>query len=188
MKFTVENSIEIMKALADSSRLMIINSLYEKSQYVEELSERLNLSPSTISFHLKKLEQAGLVIKTKNQYYSEFRINHEIFQSSLRELTSFENMQKVVHEERVNTYRNKVLNTFIKKDRLLKMPAQQKKRLIILDWFARHFDKNRTYTEKEASDIIARYFDDYCLVRRDLVDFGFMERSNQIYKLREYQL
>ena len=188
MNFAVKDSISIMKALADSSRLLIINSLYEKAHYVEELSERLDLSPSTISFHLKKLQQAGLVIKTKTQYYSEFRINHEIFQSSLQELTSFENMHKVLHEERVSTYRNKVLHTFIKDNRLLKMPAQQKKRLIILDWLARHFDKNRTYTEKEASEIIAQHFDDYCLVRRDLVDFGFMQRSNQIYTLLDYQL
>jgi ArsR family transcriptional regulator, arsenate/arsenite/antimonite-responsive transcriptional repressor len=188
MTFTVDDSIGIMKALADSSRLLIINSLYEKAYCVEELSERLDLSASTVSFHLKKLEQANLVIKTKNQYYSEFQINHDIFKSTLRDLSSFENIEKLVHEERVNTYRNKVLSTFIQDGWLVKMPAQQKKRLIILDWFAKQFDKNKTYTEKEASDLIAQHFDDYCLIRRDLVDFRFMERSNQQYKLRDYQL
>ena len=188
MKFAVEDSIAIMKALADSSRLLIVNALSEKAQYVEELSKRLDLSASTVSFHLKKLEQAKLVTKTKNQYYSEFRVNENIFSSTLKELTSFENIEKLVHEERVNTYRTKVLDTFINKDILIKMPAQQKKRLIILDWFAQKFDKNRTYSEKEASDIIARHFDDYCLIRRDLVDFRFMKRSNQMYKLLDYQL
>lgn len=54
----IAKSIEIMKALADSSRLQALNILMEKPQYVEELAHRLNLAVSTVSFHLKKLEAA----------------------------------------------------------------------------------------------------------------------------------
>ena len=183
MNYSISHSIQIMKALADSSRLLLINSLFEKPQYVEELSERLDLSPSTVSFHLKKLREANLVKKIKKQYYSEFQINSEIFDSTLLDLTTFENVEKFVQEERVNLYRDKVLKTFIKNGRIEKMPAQLKKRLIILSWIAEKFESDRTYPEKELSAIIQKYFDDYCLIRRDLVDFQFMSRKNQVYRL-----
>ena len=183
MKFSVSDSIQIMKALADSSRLLILNSLFEKPQYVEELAERLDLSASTISFHLKKLENANLVSKIKTQYYSEFQINKSIFNSTLKSLTTFENMQKYVQEERINQYRDKVLETFIRDGKVVKMPAQLKKRLIILSWFAGKFQRQRTYQEDEVSHIIAQHYDDYCLVRRDLIDYQFMRRKNQIYTL-----
>ena len=57
---TTEQSIAILKALADQSRLAIVNSLLERSQYVEEIAKRHGLAASTVSFHLRKLEQAGL--------------------------------------------------------------------------------------------------------------------------------
>jgi DNA-binding transcriptional ArsR family regulator len=60
-----EQSLAIMKALADKSRLAIVNSLLERSQYVEEIAKRHGLAPSTVSFHLRKLEQAGLVHSRK---------------------------------------------------------------------------------------------------------------------------
>ncbi|RMD97427.1 MAG: ArsR family transcriptional regulator, partial [Calditrichaeota bacterium] len=125
MKFTLDQSIAILKALADSSRLFIINSLFEKPSYVEEIAQRLNLAPSTVSFHLKKLEQANLVTKTKTQYYSEFSINREIFDSTLEQLTTFENIEKLAHKERLDNYRKKVIETFFQNGRLTKMPAQQ---------------------------------------------------------------
>ena len=61
----IKENIEIMKSLADASRLQVLNSLMEKPQYVEEIAQRMNLAVSTVSFHLKKLEKAGLVYKTK---------------------------------------------------------------------------------------------------------------------------
>jgi len=62
----VQQSISIMKALADSSRLMILNSLFEKPQYVEEIAERIDLAVSTVSFHLKKMEEAVSNVKQRD--------------------------------------------------------------------------------------------------------------------------
>ena len=184
MNFTVSDSIQIMKALADSSRLLILNSLFEKPQYVEELSKRFDLAASTVSFHLKKLEEAHLVVKDKKQYYSEFRINDVLFDKTLFELTSFENVEKFVQDERMEKYKTKVINTFIVNGQLAKLPAQLKKRLIILDWFAARFDKDREYTEAEVSEVISQTFEDYCLIRREMIDLGLMSRQKNLYKRR----
>jgi DNA-binding transcriptional ArsR family regulator len=51
----IAKSIEIMKLLADISRLHVLIFLMDKPQYVEELTYMLNLAVSTVSFHLKKM-------------------------------------------------------------------------------------------------------------------------------------
>ena len=52
-------AISLFKCLADKSRIQILKSLMEEDMYVERLSKRLGLTPATISFHLKKLVDAG---------------------------------------------------------------------------------------------------------------------------------
>ena len=52
---TEADAINLFKCLADKSRLQILKSLAVEDMYVERLAERLGLTPSTISFHLKKL-------------------------------------------------------------------------------------------------------------------------------------
>lgn len=55
------NSLNLFKGLADESRLSIVKLLQSKPYCVEDLAGELNLAVSTISAHLKKLQQAGLV-------------------------------------------------------------------------------------------------------------------------------
>ncbi|MEJ2637772.1 MAG: metalloregulator ArsR/SmtB family transcription factor, partial [Calditrichia bacterium] len=154
----ISDSIQIMKALADGSRLMILNSLMEKSQYVEELSERLHLAASTVSFHLKKLENAKLVRKTKEQYYVVYHINNHLLGLSLRDLTAFRNIEKFIQQERLDNYRKKVIDTFFRDRKLLRIPSQKKKRMIILEEFARMFDRGRRYSESEVNDLITESY------------------------------
>ncbi len=62
---------KIHKALANESRLMIVDKLYEKECSVSELTELLGLDQSTVSKHLAVLLQAGIVDfrKEKNIVY-----------------------------------------------------------------------------------------------------------------------
>ena len=66
---TENEAIQLFKCLADKSRLQILKSLAVEDMYVERLAERLGLSAPTISFHLKKLSDAGAVKSYKSQYY-----------------------------------------------------------------------------------------------------------------------
>ena len=58
---TESDAIRLFKCLADKSRLKILKSLMVEDMYVERLAERLDLSAPTITFHLKKLMDAGAV-------------------------------------------------------------------------------------------------------------------------------
>jgi len=176
-----EQSIAIMKALADESRLAIVNSLLEHSQYVEEIASRHALATSTVSFHLKKLEQAGLVSSRKEQYYAVFNANEPLFDTTLREIVSAAPAEKELQEKRIDEYRRKVLETFFRHGRLEKLPAQHKKRLIVLEQFALKFEPGRRYPEPEVNGLIMPLFDDYCTIRRLLVDEGMIQRDGSNY-------
>jgi len=179
----ISKSIEIMKSLADTSRLRVLNSLMEKPHYVEELAHRLNLAPSTVSFHLKKLESAGLISEQKEQYYIIYRINENLLKLTLKELTNFENIEKFAQDERIHNYRKKVLRSFFRNKRLLKLPVQRKKRMIILDEYINKFKKGKKYSEEEVNEIIKQTFDDYCTIRRLLIEEKLMKREKQTYWL-----
>lgn len=75
-----DENIKIFKALADKSRLMIINNLLEGPMYVELLAERLGISPSTVSFHLKKLEEVKLVRSKKSNTMLFIRLIKKYYQ------------------------------------------------------------------------------------------------------------
>jgi len=180
----ISKSIGIIKSLADNSRLMIVNSLLESPQYVEELAERLNLASSTVSFHLKKLESADLVRKRKDQYYVIYSVNEDILGLSIRELISFKNFDKYLQDERLENYRKKVIKTFFKDGRLTKLPAQWKKKLIVMDTFKAKFSSGKIYAESQVDALLKQSCDDHCAIRRMLVDTGFFTRENGLYQVK----
>jgi DNA-binding HxlR family transcriptional regulator len=178
-------SLSIIKALGDESRLMIIDSLKEKPMYVEELAERMNLAVSTVSFHLKKLEAAGIVRVVKEQYYSVYHLNENLLGLSLNNLTSFTNHKRIQQDKRMVEYRGRVISAFFNRKKLLRMPAQYKKRIIILEEILKKFNSGTAYAEKELDEIISTTYSDYCSVRRSFIDEKMMMRKDGIYSLND---
>ena len=179
----IEKNIEIMKALADTSRLMILNSLFEKPQYAEELSKRIGLAASTISFHLKKMEEAGLIKKSKFQYYHIYEINDTVFNKTLEQFVKFDNMEKYAQEKRIDDYKQKVIRSFFKGKKLIRLPSQNMKKWIVLEVIVQKFSPDKEYSEQEVNDTIKPVYDDYCTIRRALVDENLMVRKNSLYLL-----
>lgn len=55
-------------------------------------------------------------------------------------------------------------------------PLKEKKRVAILKHILKYFEIDLTYTEKEVNDILIKFYDDYVLLRRCLIEYGFMDR------------
>ena len=77
--------------------------------------------------------------------------------------------------------RSRVLASFFREGRPLRMPTGEKRRLIVLEEFARRFEADRTYTEREVNEIIKVVYDDYTTIRRWLVDYVFLNRERGVY-------
>jgi DNA-binding transcriptional ArsR family regulator len=67
--------LQSLKALADETRLNIIALLLQGPHTGEQLAALLDLRPSTISHHLARLRQAGLVRAEAESYYSVYHFN-----------------------------------------------------------------------------------------------------------------
>ncbi|MEZ4647869.1 MAG: metalloregulator ArsR/SmtB family transcription factor [Candidatus Eisenbacteria bacterium] len=69
-------TIEIGKAIADESRLRILNALRGGELCVCQIVELLGLAPSTTSKHLNQLRRAGLLQARKKGTWVWYRLAH----------------------------------------------------------------------------------------------------------------
>lgn len=173
----MKNGLELLKLLADETRLAILNLLLKEDSYVEKIACELSLTPATICYHLKKMESAGVVKCSRSQFYMIYSLNREIFDKPLFELIKGDEIANT--EEK---YRKAVLSNFFKYGRLTQIPTQRKKREIVLSEILKQFEPCREYTEKEVNEIILRYHEDYCTIRREMIAFGMMTRHHETYK------
>lgn len=65
--------------------------------------------------------------------------------------------------------------------RLVRMPVQRKKRLVVLRWLAEDFQPGRLYPEAEVNRILGRRHPDFWMLRRYLVDEELMQRRRGVY-------
>jgi len=73
---------EVLKALADRTRLRIVKALLEKDHGVNELTDRLQTSQYNISKHLRILKLAGIVdvraVGTRREYFIEPELHRQL--------------------------------------------------------------------------------------------------------------
>ena len=181
---TETQAILVFKCLSDATRLQLIQALADGPKYVELLSEMLDRTPSTISFHLKKLEEAGLVTMHKEQYYAVATLDPELLHQRLIDLICPEGEKLDVQALRQQQYREKVLQNHFEYGKLKTIPVQRKKRRIVLEKIAESFERGKIYPEKEVNLIIADFHDDFCTLRRELIAEGIMERERNEYRLK----
>lgn len=178
---TETEGIKLFKCLADRSRLQILRSLLREDMYVELLAERLGLSPATISFHMKKLEDAGLVTSRKDQYYTMYSVRRENLAVNVVDVINGAADESQEQERREEAYRQKVIEAFFEYGRLRSIPAQRKKERICLEKLAEAFEVGKVYQEQEVNEILSRFHEDYCTLRRDMISEGIMERNEGRY-------
>ncbi|MCP4934988.1 MAG: DUF2087 domain-containing protein [bacterium] len=140
----------------------------------------LRLKPATISHHLAKLSEAGLLESRKDQYYQIYSLVGNVLKKPLEEIVRLPQpgLKEEVEED---AYRNKVLRTFMVHGRLPKLPAQLKKKLIIFEKLAQEFEPGRKYPEHEVNVILLDFNEDVATLRRGLVDHRFLARAKGIY-------
>ena len=179
---TEERVLQLFKCLADRSRLRIVQSLLQEEMYVERLAQRLGLTPATISFHLKKLEEAGLVTSRPEQYYTMYALRRDELTRPVMDLIAGATDQSGQQERREAEYRKKVVETFFEYGRLKAIPAQRKKERICLEEIAKALEPGRVYSEAELNGVLLTFHEDYCTLRRDMIAEGLLKREKGRYE------
>jgi len=184
-KTSAEQNLEVradlFKALGHPVRLLILNLIKMRPRHGEELATILLLNPATVSHHLAQLTKAGLLKSKKDQYYQTYSLVGDALQKHLAEVV-FMPQPELAAEVEEDAYRKKVLETFIQRGRLTRIPAQHKKEQIILEKLAQEFEPGSAYTEREVNQILVEFYDDVAALRRGMIDHKLMERKEGIYR------
>jgi DNA-binding transcriptional ArsR family regulator len=178
-----------LKALSDASRLRIVGLLADRPYSVEELAAAAALSPGTVAHHLKRLREAGLVEAREARPYVEYSLAlgrlHELGRRIGRLERETEEPATLPGPDGrpLPAYDAKVLRAFLDGDRLTSIPAQAKKRDVVLHWLLdRCFAEDRDYPEREVNARIAEVHEDTAALRRYLVETGLMTRAAGVYR------
>jgi DNA-binding HxlR family transcriptional regulator len=177
-----EQLLTFFKAMADSNRLKIIGLLSQQEYSVEQLAALLNLRPPTVSHHLKLLAEAGLVSARAESYYNLYQLESGVLEQIARHLAEQDKLPRMAADVDLGAYDRKVLRDILLPDGRLKViPAQQKKREVILRHILKEFQPEVHYTEKQVNEILARFHDDTATLRREMIAYKMMKRVEGEY-------
>ncbi len=178
--------LEFFKAMADANRLRILGLLAQENLTVEQLSEMLNLRPSTVSHHLSKLAEVGLVSAKASSYYNIYQLENKELEKMASRLLSTDTLPSMAADVNLDAYDHKVVSNYLTKDgRLKTIPSQRKKLEAILHYIGRNFTPGERYSEQDVNQILQQYHQDTASLRREMIGIGLLERSRDG---REYWL
>jgi predicted transcriptional regulator len=177
MTDTKAELVTVFKALADANRLKIIGLLARQPYSVEQLAALLELKPPTVSHHLAKLSEVGLVSAKAEGYYSMYTLDESALKKT-RLLFSRLDLSEAVAEVDMDAYDRKIVKDYsLPNGRLKTLPAQRKKLEAILRYVVKPFEPGRRYSEKEVNELLGRYHEDTASLRRELIGSGMMQRE-----------
>ena len=175
----VDELLAFFRVLSDRSRLGIVALLMERDRVVEELAESVRISPATCSHHLRRLEEIGLVRHVAEPPYRRYSLVAERLTELRRVILSDSAMRAAA---RPDDLEGRVMRDFVDEGgRLRSIPAQRKKRAVIIEWLARRFEPGRRYGEREVNAALAEAHEDVATLRRELVAFHLLARQDGIY-------
>lgn len=77
MKYPYREYVSVFKALADETRLKIIQMLSSGELCACNILEEFNITQPTLSYHMKILTECGLVKGVKEGSWMKYTINNE---------------------------------------------------------------------------------------------------------------
>lgn len=153
----------------------------------KEMASELGVATSTIRNHRYKLrekeKQAKLYLimmelldESANKKIN--KLDRGLICDAHKTATTLDDRFNITTEEKLQ-----VIQNYINEDGSLKSyPSKEKKKIIVLEQITRNFNIGKTYPEKEINRILARIYEDYATVRRALIEYGFLSRSNDCKK------
>jgi predicted transcriptional regulator len=177
----LDTVVSFFKALADESRLRIVGILAGGERSVEDLAAQLGLRGPTVSHHLARLRELGLVSMRADGNVHVYRLEPDTLRTLSRDVLSLERIAALADDVEPEAWQRKVLRDFFDGERLKEIPASRKKRGVVLRWLARRFPIDVRYREVEVNELLKPHHPDTATLRRELVGAGLLQREQSVY-------
>ncbi|SFS47841.1 hypothetical protein SAMN05428962_0292 [Paenibacillus sp. BC26] len=186
----LDKIVNYHKALADPTRIRMLILLAEGEMTGQLLAEKLCLSPATITHHAAKLRAVSLIHERRDKNAIFFSLDHYFlrqYEGSLQAILArpATNETKEIEpmDEKNERLKQSVLRNFTTADGKLKhIPAQLKKKRIVLEHLAQQLEEGRSYTEKELNEFIKQFHPDFATIRREFIMHAYLYREQEVYE------
>ncbi len=172
--------LQFFQVFSNESRLRLIGHLANGERSVGELARLLDLKEPTVSHHLAELKELGLVTVRAEGNMRIYQLNTRALETISKDIFARPNLAALVPKSELSD-EERVLRAWVKDGRLVDIPAQEKKKQIVIRWLAEQIDPERRWPEREFNQWLANFNADYATLRRYLVDSGYVTRENGIY-------
>lgn len=157
---------EIVGLLANSLRLSLVAILAGREHTIEELVSAAGADARSVLDQLGRLQGPGVVAEHDGLY----RLVRDVFARSIRDCAS----QRVGP---LNDKHTQLARRYFFRNRLVQMPSEQWAVEVILELVSQDFQPGEVYDEREVNTTLYAWYEDWALLRRLLVDRGYLQRS-----------
>lgn len=145
----------------------------------KDIAKKLGISPSTVRHQRfmfrEKAKQAKIYLAIYEQVVEKKVSTDEMIVPVHSNATMVDDRYVITEKEK-----EKILNTDFESLSPLKLkrfPGKEKRKIVILTKIAEQLEHGKRYTEKELNQVIKEIYDDYAVIRRYMIDYGFMDRT-----------
>lgn len=188
---------QFAEAMLDVDRLKIVGELARGGGSVPALARQVGIAVETVIAHMEMLSKIGVV---NLQEKPGNDLTYTLDEQALAEMSKrqFERMRSQANREPdrrpfgegFSREEQKYIRSFTDSNGIithLPSTSRKPKLMAVLKYAMQDLEKGRVYTEAEFNQALARFTRDASSVRRDLVDWGLVERKvdGSAYWLRE---
>jgi len=158
---------DLLALLAEPDRLKALAAVALGATTLDAVAERAGLAPRAAARALNRLVAGGLLQGAPGSRYD---VRVDVLQAVAR--------RPPADLAEGGQVASEVVGRFLRGDRHVAIPASRRKRLAVLDHLAGLFEPGRRYREREVNEILRAWHPDYAMLRRYLVDEGFLDRAD----------
>ena len=160
---------DLLALLAEPDRLRAFAAVVLGADNLIDVAEWARLEPRAAARALNRLVAGGLL---EGAAAKDYRVRTEVLKEAARR-------HAAARREGAVEGGSEVLGRFVQGGRLVAIPAARGKRLAVLNHLAGLFEPGRRYPEREVNEILRAWHPDYAMLRRYLVDEGFLDRADE---------
>jgi hypothetical protein len=164
----------IVGLLADEARLKVVSALALGAGTLEEVAAASGLPLKDVALAARRLARAGLLDRDGHA----LALHTELFGAAARAAAESAPTPEPLSDDPAE---DAVLSAFVRDGRLVSIPAQYSKRVVVLQHLVRVFEPGVRYPEREVNALLAVWHPDVAALRRYLVDEGLLTREAGVY-------
>lgn len=183
----IDQQVTLLKTIADATRLRILRLLAQHPRTGSELVAELGLTPPTISHHLHRLRDVGIVQAKADAQRRIWSIDPTQLGAASTSQPAAPADAEADHPAPAQGADDQLAapSPHFDGERLRALPAPGTARAAVLRELQRRFEPGHSYQEREVNAILARAHSDVATLRRELVGHRYLSRAGFVYQVNQ---